>query len=39
MEILGKLDEENRLPSVYVEGKQIAYSGKKNGRSARRNSI
>ncbi|KAJ7361203.1 hypothetical protein DFH08DRAFT_843456 [Mycena albidolilacea] len=36
--ILEKLDEEGRLPSAFIDGKQEE-KGRKNGRSARRNSI
>jgi hypothetical protein len=39
MDILKKWDEEGRLPSAYIDGKDATSSGKKKGRSARRNSI
>ncbi|KAG6854161.1 hypothetical protein C0991_010072 [Blastosporella zonata] len=38
LEILKKLDEEDRLPSLFIDGK-TASSGRKKGRSARRNSV
>ncbi|KAJ6541870.1 hypothetical protein B0H19DRAFT_1175019 [Mycena capillaripes] len=37
--ILEKLDEEGRLPSAFIDGKQEGKGGKKKGRSVRRNSI
>jgi len=37
--ILEKLDEEGRLPSAFIDGKQESKGSKKKGRSARRNSI
>ncbi|RDB28383.1 Lysophospholipase NTE1 [Hypsizygus marmoreus] len=39
MEILQKLDEEDRLPSQFVEGGGVSSSRRKKGRSARRNSV
>lgn len=39
LEILKKLDEEGSLPSASIEGKESGNSGKKKGRSARRNSV
>ena len=39
MDILEKFEEEGRLPSVSVDGKDGPSSGKKKGKSARRNSI
>jgi len=38
MDILEKFEEEGRLPSALIDGKEGQNSGKK-GRSARRNSI
>ncbi|KAG6911335.1 hypothetical protein DXG01_001006 [Tephrocybe rancida] len=38
LEILKKLDEEDRLPSLFIDGKSVN-SGRKKGRSARRNSV
>ncbi|KAG6813983.1 hypothetical protein H0H92_004476 [Tricholoma furcatifolium] len=37
-EFLKKLDEEDRLPSLYIDGKSSG-SGRKKGRSVRRNSV
>ena len=39
MEILKKWDEEGKLPSAQIEGKDVPLRGKKKGQSARRNSI
>ena len=39
LEILRKFDEADRLPSAFVDGKEATDSGKKKGRSARRNSV
>jgi lysophospholipid hydrolase len=39
MEILEKLDEEGKLPSAYISGKDVPFKGRRKGRSARRNSI
>lgn len=39
LEILQKFDEEGSLPSPFVDGKEATRSGKKKGRSARRNSV
>ncbi|KII93959.1 hypothetical protein PLICRDRAFT_36181 [Plicaturopsis crispa FD-325 SS-3] len=39
LNILEKWDEEGRLPSAYIDGKENTSKGKKKGRSARRNSI
>ncbi|KAF9469736.1 hypothetical protein BDZ94DRAFT_1243142 [Collybia nuda] len=39
IEILQKLDDEDRLPSAFIDGKEVNSSGKKKGRSARRNSV
>jgi len=39
MDILEKFEEEGRLPSALIDGKEGQNSGKKKGRSARRNSI
>ena len=39
LELLEKWDEEGKLPSGYVEGKEAVSKRKKKGRSARRNSI
>ncbi|KAG6846048.1 hypothetical protein H0H87_006412 [Tephrocybe sp. NHM501043] len=38
LEILKKLDEEDRLPSLFIDGK-LGNSGRKKGRSVRRNSV
>jgi len=37
--ILQKFDEAGRLPSAFIDGKEGPRSGKKNGCSARRNSV
>lgn len=39
MDILEKFEEEGRLPSNFIDGKDSQTGGKKKGRSARRNSI
>jgi len=39
MDILEKFEEEGRLPSVSVDGKDGPSSSRKKGKSARRNSI
>ncbi|KAG5643133.1 hypothetical protein DXG03_001523 [Asterophora parasitica] len=39
MEILKKLDEEGRLPSPFIDGKDAANRSRRKGRSARRNSV
>ncbi|KAI5898746.1 patatin-domain-containing protein [Schizophyllum commune H4-8] len=39
MKALAKWDEEGRLPSPFIDGKQQFSSSKKQGRAARRNSI
>jgi lysophospholipid hydrolase len=39
MDILEKFEEEGRLPSNFIDGKDGHTAGKKKGRSARRNSI
>jgi lysophospholipid hydrolase len=39
MDMLEKWDEEGKLPSAYIAGKDLPMRGKKKGQSARRNSI
>jgi len=39
MEMLAKLKVEDRLPSLFIDGKDTPGSSKKKGQSARRNSI
>jgi len=39
MDILENWDEEGKLPSAYIAGKDVPLRGKKKGQSARRNSI
>jgi lysophospholipid hydrolase len=39
MDILERWDEEGKLPSAHIEGKDVPLRGKKKGQSARRNSI
>ena len=39
MNMLEKFEEEGRLPSAAVDGKDGSGSGRKKGRSVRRNSI
>ena len=39
LKALAKWDEEGRLPSPFIDGKQQFSSSKKQGRAARRNSI
>ncbi|KAG6851376.1 hypothetical protein H0H93_005774 [Arthromyces matolae] len=39
LEVLKKLEEEDRLPSVFIDGKTANNGGRKKGRSVRRNSV
>jgi len=39
MDILEKWDEEGKLPPAYIAGKDVSLTGRRKGRSARRNSI
>jgi lysophospholipid hydrolase len=39
MDILEKFEEEGRLPSNFIDGKEGQTARKKKGRSARRNSV
>jgi hypothetical protein len=39
MDMLDKWDEEGKLPSAYIAGKDVPLKGRRKGQSARRNSI
>lgn len=39
MDFLEKWDEEGKLPSAHIGGKDVSPRGRKKGQSARRNSI
>jgi lysophospholipid hydrolase len=39
LKILEKFEEEGKLPSAFIDGKDRSHTEKKKGKSARRNSI